>query len=78
MAIQAPPRKSTGATPDGTAPPPPTEPRKGREALGRELGTAFYRTFPAMLIIIAVGLLVVMAVWAVGSNSSAEPAGWFT
>jgi len=48
-------------------------PRKGREELGRELGTAFYRTFPALMILIAVGLLVMVTVWATGSSSSEQP-----
>jgi nitrite reductase (NO-forming) len=77
MAIQAPPREPgvpTGPGKPGRAPIEST-PRRGSEALGRELGTAFYRLFPAFLIIVAVGLLVVLALWATSDGAAKSSPG---
>ncbi|HYV01708.1 MAG TPA: multicopper oxidase domain-containing protein [Actinomycetota bacterium] len=77
MAIKAPPGKAGRTTvPDGgpaTRGPAARPPARGNEALGREIGTAFYRIFPALIIIVGLALVVMVALWAVNPGTTASP-----
>jgi nitrite reductase (NO-forming) len=74
MAIQTPPKPRSEIGSTGSKNGAGSAEHPGREAVGRELGTAFYRTFPALMILIAVGLLVMVALWATNANTSPAPA----
>jgi len=70
MAIQTPPRSGERTSTPGSTDDRPGDSPPGRERLGRELGTAFYRSFPALLMLVAFGLLVMVAVWALNAGST--------
>ncbi len=79
MAIKSSPDRASGASTgddgqtgrDGDAGRPAAG--RGNEALGRELGTAFYRIFPTLLIVMGLALVAMVALWAVNSGSKASP-----
>ncbi len=71
MAIEAPPRQTREALPSPDLSASGSPPVRGTEALGREMSTAFYRMFPAIVIILGLALIAMVGLWAVNSDTGA-------